>query len=57
MVDAQLEPLRVHALVRGASFPVHPIRVAGVGVAEHELHYVVQQRGAEQLAASEVPSR
>jgi hypothetical protein len=51
MVDAQLEPLAVDALLRRPGLPVDLGRIAGVGVREDELADVVQERRAEQLVA------
>ena len=42
MVDAELPTLAVYPLLRGARPLVHLQGVAGVGVHEHQLAYVVQ---------------
>jgi hypothetical protein len=54
VVDAQLAPLVVQALLRRARGAVDLARVAGVGVHEHELADVVQERGDEQAVAMRV---
>ena len=51
VVDAELAALAVDALLGRARIAVDVLRVAGVGVHEHELADVVQQGGAEQLVA------
>ena len=51
VVDAQLAPLAVDPLLRRLRVAVHLARVAGVGVREHELADVVQQRGDHQAVA------
>ena len=51
VVDAQLEALAVQALLGRAGALVDLRGIAGIGVRQHELADVVQQRGAEQLVA------
>ncbi len=51
VVDAQLAALTVDALLGRAGVAVHLTRVAGVGVHQHELADVVQQRGDHQAVA------
>ena len=54
VVDAQLAALVVQPLLGRARGPVDLARVARVGVHEHELADVVQQRGDEQAVAMRV---
>ena len=54
VVDAQLAALVVQALLGRAGRAVHLLRVARVGVHEHELADVVQQRGDQQAVAVRV---
>ena len=54
VVDAELAALVVQALLRRARRAVDLLRVARVGVHEHELADVVQQRGDEQAVAMRV---
>src|SRR6185436_13171846 len=51
VVDAELEPLLVQALLGRAGIAVDLRRVARIGVAQDELADVVQERRAEQLVA------
>src|SRR3954452_24438986 len=51
VVDAELAALAVDALLRRAGVRVDLARVAGVGVHEHELADVVQQRGDHEAVA------
>ena len=51
VVDSELAPLCVDALLRRASRLVDLCRVAGVGLNEHELADVVQQRGDQELVS------
>ena len=51
VVDAELAALAMDALLRRAGVAVHLARVAGVGVHQHELADVVQQRGDHQAVA------
>ncbi len=51
VVDSELAALAVDALLRRLRVAVDLLGVAGVGVDEHELADVVQQRGDEQLVA------
>ena len=51
VVDAELAALAVHALLGGAGLAVDLVRVGRVGVHEHELADVVQQRRDQQLVA------
>ena len=51
VVDAELTALAVDALLGGAGAAVHLAGVARVGVHEHELADVVQQRGDHQAVA------
>ena len=51
VVDAELAALVVQALLRRAGRAVDLLRVARVGVHEHELADVVQQRGDQQAVA------
>jgi hypothetical protein len=51
VVDAELAALVVQALLGRAGRAVDLLRVARVGVHEHELADVVQQRGDEQAVA------
>ena len=51
MVDAELAALAVEALLRRARRAVDLAGIAGVGVHQHELADVVQQRGDHQAVA------
>ena len=51
VVDAELAALALDPLLRGPRLAVDLTRVAGVGVDEHELADVVQQRGDHQPVA------
>ena len=51
MVDAELAALALDPLLRRASVAVDLARIAGIGVHEHELADVVQQRGHHQPVA------
>jgi hypothetical protein len=51
VVDTEVAALAVHALLRGLGIAVDLGRVAGVGVHEHELADVVQQRGDHEAVA------
>ena len=57
VVDAELAALVVQALLGRARRAVDLLRVARVGVHEHELADVVQQRGDEQAVAVRVAGR
>ena len=54
MVDAELAALAVDALLGRARLAVDLLGVARVGVHQHELADVVEERGAEQLVAIRV---
>ena len=51
VVDAQLAPLGVDAVVRGAAVAVEALGVAGVQAGEHRAADVVQDRGEGKLVA------
>src|ERR671932_636340 len=51
VVDAELAALAVDALLRRAGVRVELLWIAGVGVHQHELADVVQQRGDHQAVA------
>ena len=57
VVDAELAALVVQPLLRRARGPVDLLGIARVGVHEHELADVVQQRGDEQAVAVRVVRR
>jgi hypothetical protein len=57
VIDAQLAALVVQPLLRGPRRPVDLLRVARIGVHEHELADVVEQRGDEQAVSVGVAGR